>query len=139
MRVPGVAPRHITAARSQIDLAPTLLEVLRLPAPAADAPDAFSGRSLVPEMLGEAAPERPVYIELPEGPYNSLRRALVFEGAKLLERGARRFMLYDLAADAAERTDLAATNATRLGRMRAVMEQVRGGLRVVEAPPPRAR
>ena len=139
VRVPGVAPRHIATPRSQIDLTPTLLEVLRVPGPAAGAPDSFSGRSLVPEMLGEAAPERPVYMELPEGPYNSLRRALVFEGYKLLERGARRYLLFNLANDAAERNDLAATDATRLARMRAVMEQVRGELRVVEAPPPRAR
>ncbi len=139
VRVPGVAPRRIAAARSQIDLAPTLLELLRVPAPAADAADAFSGRSLVPELLGAAPVERPVYLELPEGPYNSLRRALVFEGHKLLERGARRYLLFDLARDPGEREDRAASDPARLARMRAVMEQVRGDLRVVEAPPPRAR
>lgn len=139
LRVPGVPPRRITAARSQIDLAPTLLEILGVPGPAAGAEDSFSGRSLLAEMLGAHAPERPVYIELPEGPYNSLRRALVFEGYKLLERGARRFLLFDLTNDAGERNDLATTDTARLTRMRAVMEQVRSSLRVVDAPPPRVR
>ncbi len=137
MLVPGVAPRHITAPRSQIDLAPTLLEVLHVNAPAADAPDAFSGRSLTPEFTADQ-PERPIYIELPEGPYNSLRRAVVFEGHKLLERSGRG-MLFNLATDPGERTDIAATDAARLARMRAVMEELRGSLHVVAAPPPRER
>ncbi len=136
--VPGVAARHIRAPRSQIDLAPTLLELMHLPAPAATAPDAFSGVSLVPEFTADQ-PERPVYVELPEGPYNSLRRAVIFEGYKLMERGTGRFLLFNLATDAGERSDLAATDRERLARMRAVMEQVRGALHVVAAPPPRDR
>ena len=138
MHVPGVAARRVTTPRGQIDLAPTLLELLRVAPPAAGAPDAFSGQSLMGDLTAEQ-PERPIYVELPEGPYNSLRRALVFEGYKLLERGSGRFMLFNLATDAGERNDLAAVDHERLARMRAVMEEVRGGLHVVAAPPPRDR
>jgi arylsulfatase A-like enzyme len=138
MHVPGVAARRVTTPRGQIDLAPTLLELLRVAPPAAGAPDAFSGQSLMGDLTAEQ-PERPIYVELPEGPYNSLRRALVFEGYKLLERGSGRFMLFNLATDAGERNDLAAVDRERLARMRAVMEEVRGGLHVVAAPPPRDR
>jgi len=131
MRVPGVAPRRVSEPRGQIDLTPTLVELLGLPAPAADAPDAFSGVSLVPDLQGRPGPARPIYIELPEGPFNSMRRSLVVGTWKLTERGARRFELYNLATDPGERTNLAATEPAELARMRAEMESVRSGLRVV--------
>jgi choline-sulfatase len=131
MRVPGIAPRRVTEPRGHIDLAPTLVELLGLPRPAPDAPDAFSGVSLVPDLRGLPAPPRPIYIELPEGPYNSLRRAVVDGTWKLTERGARRFELYNLADDPGERTNLAATRPDDLARLREVMDSLRGGLRTV--------
>jgi arylsulfatase A-like enzyme len=138
VRVPGVAPRRVTTPRGQIDLAPTLCELLGVAAPPREAPDAFSGQSLVGDFTREQ-PERPIYIELPEGPYNSLRRSVVFEGYKLTERGVGRWQLFNLGTDPGERTDLATSDTPRLTRMRAVMEELRGGLHVVTAPPPRAR
>ncbi|MEZ4409939.1 MAG: sulfatase [Polyangiales bacterium] len=136
-RVPGVAPRHISTPRSQVDLAPTLCDLLGITAPTSDAPDAFSGQSLAGELRGAEATPRPVYIELPEGPYNSLRRSVIDRGWKLTERGARRFELYDLTTDPGERTNLAATRPDELARMRAVMEEVRSSLRPVTAAPRR--
>jgi arylsulfatase A-like enzyme len=133
LRVPGLAPRHVTEARGQIDLVPTLLELLRVPAPSPDSPDALSGVSLVPDLLGVPQPPRPIYIELPEGPFNSLRRSVIADGWKLTERGPRRFELYHLTDDPGERTNLAPTRPDELARMRALMEQVRAGLRVVPA------
>jgi arylsulfatase A-like enzyme len=133
VRVPGMAPRHVSVARSQIDMVPTLMELLRVPAPARGAPDAFSGVSLVPDMLGQPLAERPIYIELPEGPYNSLRRAVIDHGWKLVERGSGRFELYDLNTDPGERTDLVRTRADELARMRGVMESVRASLHTVPA------
>ncbi|MBL8602969.1 MAG: sulfatase-like hydrolase/transferase [Myxococcales bacterium] len=135
MRVPGLAPRRITTPRSQVDLAPTLVELLGLQGPAQDAPDAFSGVSLAGELRGAEATPRPVYIELPEGPFNSLRRSVIDGGWKLTERGARRFELYNLGDDPGERTNLAATQPEALARMRQVMDQVRAGLHLVAAPP----
>jgi arylsulfatase A-like enzyme len=133
VRVPGIAPRHVTVARSQIDMVPTLLELLRVPGPPHGAPDALSGVSLVPDMLGEPLPPRPIYIELPEGPYNSLRRAVIDGGWKLVERGSGRFELYDLNTDPGEHTDLVRTRGDELARMRAVMESVRASLHTVAA------
>ncbi len=131
IRVPGVAPRHVTTPRSQMDLVPTLLEVLHVALPSPDGPDALSGRSLVPDILGFDPPARPIYIELPEGPYNSLRRSVVYDGWKLTERGVGHFELYHLAVDPGERTDLARTNHAQLARMREVLEDVRAGLHTV--------
>ncbi len=137
VRVPGIAPRHVTLPRSQIDLVPTLLDLLRLPAPPPAAPDALSGQTLEPDLLGADAPARPVYVELPEGPYNSLRRSVIDGGWKLTERGAGHFELYHLADDPGERTDLARSHPADLARLRSVMEQVRAGLHPVPALPRR--
>lgn len=131
--VPGLAPRHVTLPRSQIDLLPTLLELLRLPLPPRGAPDALSGTSLVPDLLGEPLPPRPIYIDLPEGPFNSMRRSIIEGGWKLIERGARRFELYHLESDPGEHVNVAAREPEQLARMRALMEQVRSSLREIPA------
>jgi choline-sulfatase len=133
LRVPGITPRTVNVRRSQIDLLPTLMELLRLVPPAVDAADALSGVSLSGDLLGAEAPARPVYIELPEGPFNSLRRSVIDGDWKLTERGVGRFELYNLANDPGERTNLAATDPESLRRLRDVMESVRGGLHVVRA------
>ena len=131
--VPGMEPRRIATPRSQIDLAPTLLALLGLPRPADTAPDAFSGEGLTGDVVGVSPPARPIYLELPEGPYNSLRRGVVDDGWKLLERGAGRFELYDLAHDPGEHTNLASTHPADLARLRGVLESVRAGLHTVPA------
>jgi arylsulfatase A-like enzyme len=131
--VPGLAPRHVATPRSQIDLAPTLLSLLGIERPAEGAPDAMSGESLVGDLRGAEVPARPIYLELPEGPYNSLRRGVIADGWKLLERGVGRFELYHLTEDPGERTNLAATHPADLARMRAVYEGVRAGLHTVPA------
>jgi arylsulfatase A-like enzyme len=131
--VPGLAPRRVEVPRSQIDLAPTLLGLLGLARPAEGTPDAMSGESLLGDLRGEPAPARPIYLELPEGPYNSLRRGVIEDGWKLLERGVGRFELYHLTEDPGERTNLAATRPADLARMRAVYEGVRAGLHTVPA------
>jgi len=131
--VPGMAPRRVDVARSQIDLAPTLLGLLGLERPAEGTPDAMSGESLLGDLRGEAVAARPIYLELPEGPYNSLRRGVIEDGWKLLERGVGRFELYHLTEDPGERTNLATTRPADLARMRAVYEGVRGGLHPVAA------
>ncbi|MDO9021754.1 MAG: sulfatase-like hydrolase/transferase [Myxococcales bacterium] len=131
--VPGVTPRRVVTPRSQIDLAPTVLSLLGLERPAEGAPDAMSGESLVGDLRGTEAPARPIYLELPEGPYNSLRRGVIADGWKLLERGVGRFELYHLTEDPGEHTNLAATRPADLARMRGVYEGVRAGLHTVAA------
>jgi choline-sulfatase len=138
IRVPGVAPHHVAAARSQIDLAPTLLELMRAPLPPADARDAMSGRSLVSDLVGAPEPERPIYIELTPDRYNRLRRVVLFGNKKLIERGAGRYELYDIARDPDERVDLSRSDRAALARMLTLRESVRARLRTftpVRAPP----
>lgn len=129
--VPSVPARHIAAPRGHVDLLPTVLELLRMPVPSQDAEDFVSGQSLVAEMFGAPATPRPVYCDLPEGPYNGTRRAMIDWPYKLLVRNPRRPELFDLESDPAERTDLSSTRADVLARERATYEQLRATLRDV--------
>jgi arylsulfatase A-like enzyme len=101
--LPGVEPRRVPRWRSHIDLAPTILELLGVPVP-----DDLPGRSLVPEMTGPAAPERPVVCDLPADVLNVRHRALIDEqGRKLIAFGHDvRYELYDVRRDPGEGTDL---------------------------------
>lgn len=102
---PKAPGQRITQKRSHIDLAPTFLDILGLPGT-----DEMQGQSLVPEVQGTAPPEeRDVYIDMPLGPFNGLRRALIHgptPGMKLLHFGAQQYQLYDLSTDPAETIDL---------------------------------
>jgi arylsulfatase A-like enzyme/uncharacterized membrane protein YozB (DUF420 family) len=103
VRVPGWRdrPRRVPERVSMLDVLPTLLELLGVPAP-----DGLRGSSLVPRMRGEALPEEPI---LSEGyPYGRSLQAVSADGFKLirsLETGNSE--LYDLGADPGERSDLA--------------------------------
>ena len=102
VRLPGAAPRRIDVPRSMIDLPPTFLELLGAP------PEkSFAGESLVSELRGGPAPERPVIVDLPRTSDNDRRRALVWQNYKLIAFGDDfGFELYDVAADPTETKDL---------------------------------
>jgi len=115
VHVPGAAkPSRVAARRSLIDLAPTILELMRAPLPppppeGAEATDFLSGSSLVPDIFLEpgATPEaRDVLVDMPGGPYNDARRSLIHGDLKLTISGGVRFELYDLAADPDEKKNL---------------------------------
>lgn len=96
--VPGVPPRTIEATRSGIDLAPTICELLGVK-PA----ESFTGRSLVPELLGGPAEERDVILDLPMTSDNDKRRALVRGTKKVIAYGATELpVVYDLEKDPKE-------------------------------------
>jgi choline-sulfatase len=101
--VPGRAPRTIDVVRSQIDLVPTIVELLGQ-TPGAE----LRGQSFAAELLGgEAAPARDVVCDLPRDDWNDRRRSILHEGWKLIAFGDdTRFELYDLGADPGEQTDL---------------------------------
>jgi len=104
--IPGVMPRRIDTPRSAIDLAPTILELFGLPRQ-----ETHLGKSLVPELLGGAAEERDVIVDLPMTSDNDKRRALVHvEGARHLKIIAygkdEALRLFDLDADPGEKSPI---------------------------------
>ena len=107
--VPGVTPRRVSGRRSLIDLVPTLLDVLGQPAPPAGE---LSGESFVGDLYGseeESRQSRDVYLDMPIGPYNGVRRALVTgpnAGMKVIHFGGAQYGVYDLDKDPGETNDL---------------------------------
>jgi arylsulfatase A-like enzyme len=115
--VPGAKPRHIDAARSHIDLAPTLLDLMGLE-PMAE----FMGKSLVPEIMGQAPDNRePIVTELNEDSHNPPVRAIIQGDYKLTVYGKHkgwRHALYNLKQDPGEEHDLAQSEPAELARMK---------------------
>lgn len=105
---PGVKAQRIGERRSHIDLVPTFLDLLGQPIP----PN-LPGKSLVPELIGQARAENrePIYLELSEDSHNPPRRALIYGDHKLIWFGPRdKFQLYDLKQDPREEKDIAKTS-----------------------------
>jgi choline-sulfatase len=110
VHVPGAKPARIKARRSLIDLVPTALELMGVPQPdGKDDNDFLSGRSLLPDVFldPDAEPaKREILIDMPGGPYNEARRALIHGDLKLIiSRGATK-ELFDLAKDPGEKRNL---------------------------------
>lgn len=118
VRIPGNTPRHVDTARSAIDLAPTILDALGV-APRTT----FTGKSLIPEVLGAPADPRPVIVDLPATSNNDRRRAVVSGKWKMCAYGAREIYLklFDLEADPGE--DHPITKGEDFDRMRAVYKE----------------
>jgi arylsulfatase A-like enzyme len=110
--VPGAPARRISVKRSGIDLAPTIVELLGMDASPDESPYSLRGTSLLRDVLsppGAALAERDVHIDMPEGPFNDARRAIITgpsPGKKLIVSREARYALYDLAADPNEEHDL---------------------------------
>jgi arylsulfatase A-like enzyme len=105
VHVPGAPPKHIEARRSLIDLAPTVLDILRMPIPQ----EGMSGQSLLSDLYlepGEKAPARDLLMDMPAGPYNESRRAFIRGDLKLIISRGTKKELFDLAADPEEARNL---------------------------------
>jgi arylsulfatase A-like enzyme len=137
MAVPGIAPHHVPLKRSQIDLVPTLLDLMSVPEPP---PGELSGRSMLPDLTtpaGGTFEERDVLVDMPVGPNNGMRRALISgdtPGMKLLHFGGQQFELFDLAADPQEKHDLSG-DRTKLMPMIERYNAHRAQLREIAVPP----
>ena len=135
--LPGVKPRRISVKRSEIDLAPTINEILGGPTP--EEGD-FSGQSLLTDVYlpeGEKPEERDVFIDMPAGPYNGIRRALITgptPGMKLINQGGAAYQLFDLEKDPKESKDLA-SDKEKLAPVLERMQQMRGRLKEVVVNP----
>ena len=111
IKAPGALPKRITEPRTHIDVAPTILDLMRVPALAG-----FQGESLLAEVYGEqpAKPREAVVLELAEDSNNPARRAIVEGDYKLIIfDGGTRKALYNLKNDPAEESDLYAKEADR--------------------------
>ena len=109
VRVPEVAPAHVTARRSAVDLVPTILDLFALPTPPRDENDFVSGVSLLPDVVSQGGPspeERPVLIDMSEGPNNAERQAFFDGRYKVIASSGRPIGLYDLDRDPGETNDL---------------------------------
>jgi choline-sulfatase len=137
VRVPGFSPHRVSVKRSVIDLVPTLLDLMRLPLPA---PGELSGQTLLPDLearAGEEVAERDVYLDMPDGPFTHMRRAIIHgatPGMKLIHFGGRQYQLYDLATDPGEEEDLAG-DPQKLAPMIRALQAKRAMLREIYVKP----
>lgn len=123
VHVPGVAPRRLGRAPvSLLDVAPTLLNLARLPIP-----EDFMGHDLTAALTtGAENPAREVFMEsmfVGYGLKAAYQAALVIGDEKLIDdQRSRTLSLYDLRLDPGERDDLA---ARRPDRVRALLRRLK--------------
>jgi arylsulfatase len=100
----------VPVKRSTVDLVPTLLDLMGIAEPPSGE---LAGESLADDLEmkpSRAYRERDVYLDMPEGPFTHMRRAIIHgetPGLKLIHFGGRQYQLYDLATDPGENHDLA--------------------------------
>lgn len=122
IRVPGGKPQVIEQRRSHIDVAPTVLDLMRQNTDST----ALPGKSLAPEVTGKSAPlsHEPIVLDLPEDTHNPPLRAIIAGDYKLTVHGAdRKFELYNLKADPAEDKDLAREEPAKLEEMKQLFQK----------------
>ncbi len=121
--VPASA-REVATAVSTADVAPTLLDLAGLQPPAP-----VDGRSLKPLLEGSPSEPRPVYAELFGGreafpacrPCAGTAFSMEVDGLKMIRAGSGSGVLFDLAADPGERTDLSSSRPDEAGRLRRLL------------------
>lgn len=120
LRVPGAEPKRISERRSQIDMAPTILDLM-----GQKVPDRFMGESLVPEVFGEKPKTRDVIVaQLTEDSHNPPRRAIVKGDYKLIVYGRHhgwRHLLFNLKDDPGEKNDLGKQEPEKLEEMKQLL------------------
>lgn len=102
--VPGLAARDVRAPVSQMDVLHTVADLLKLPGARS-----LQGLSLLPWLeAGLPVPPHVIYAEMPTGPLNPVRRAIVYGRFKLIhDLRANLLRVFDLEVDPHERTNLA--------------------------------
>jgi arylsulfatase A-like enzyme len=135
--VPGVTPHHVPVKRSHIDVVPTVLDLMGVPQP----PEGeLSGESMIDDVL--AGPdhdyeERDVFMDMPVGPFNGQRHALIHgktPGEKIIRLETGQFQLFDLNDDPAEAEDLSG-DKEKMSEMVPIFQAKRGTLKEIEVKP----
>jgi len=102
--VPGAPAQRLRERVSAIDIIPTMLDAVKVPLA-----DKMRGASLMPSVtlskpLGD---KRPIFTEMPPGPYNVHFRSLTIGDWKLIHRlSGNYFRLFNLKDDPGEEKDL---------------------------------
>jgi arylsulfatase A-like enzyme len=132
IRVPGAIPRRIARRVSDIDLAPTVLDLA-----AVSADPGARGQSLAPELFGADLPERAILIDQPHNVYYNTKRAFI-EGRLKLHHlvDSNTYRLYDLDRDPGETDDLAAEDPAALRRIQHDFALLTSQINEVESVPP---
>lgn len=123
LHVPGAPPRRVQERRSIIDVAPTIMETFDLKA--SEGEDFIRGTSLYRDALAPKdaqLEERPVLVDMPEGPHNQERRAFYSRDYKLIVSRGRVIGLYDLQRDPDEKKDLS-EESPKLDEMKQAMDE----------------
>lgn len=121
VKTPGAEPRRITEARTHIDLAPTVMELMGL-----EPPSGAQGQSLVKEIYGaeEPKPRDVIVMELAEDTHNPHRRAIVKGDYKLIVfDGGWQKLLFNLKDDPGEEKDLSKQEPEKLAEMEALFKE----------------
>ena len=107
---PGLerAGREESGLVQNLDIAPTLADMLGI-----DRPRAWSGRSLLPTLLGRAA-EGPPRVAYSEGAWTFWIGSVVTEDRKFILVTPQERMLFDLGKDPGETSNLAASDPDRV-------------------------
>jgi arylsulfatase A-like enzyme len=102
MLAPGAKARRVDVPRSDVDLAPTILDLFGVP------PEpTFVGTSIVKEVYGAASDPRDIVVDLPATSDNGKRRALIRGNLKLICFDNDSFCkLFDVVKDPLEREPL---------------------------------
>ncbi len=122
-KLPGVKPRRVHVKRSDVDLAPTIVDLMGLkPAPS------FEGKTMVPELYGAEKPadRDPIVLDLPNDTNNEQRRAIIEGDYKLIVFGDTgwKHLLFNLKKDPGEKHDLSHSEPDKLEQMEKLEKQV---------------
>lgn len=133
VHVPGRAPGRVTARRSLIDLTPTVLELFGVTVEPAGF---LRGTSWLADLANPgAAAARPVFIDMPAGPYNGDRQAFIENDIKITTSNTRTMGVFDLAKDPGEKNNLM-RDAALAQRVHARFLEFRRELDTVKVTPP---
>ncbi len=122
IHLPGVPPRRLSERVSLIDLAPTMLDLVKV-----EIPKSYRGTSLLPSLAsGGPLEPRPIYTEMPPGPYNGVFRSITMGDWKLIHRlHGNYYRLFNVADDPGELNDLFKAKPEKANEMKALMQRFR--------------